>query len=549
MGILRTNEISGLETPTPVTGSVLFDGTGDFVTTNYGVHIADSWTMEFWYNTSVNDATMRPMNFSSDLSGSNYVYIELGSSGTIKARVAGAAAFGSVNAPPVNQWHHTALSYDGSTAYFLLNGQLIASQSVSYTNHLAQVRFGADESNTSSNLYTGSISNARLVSGEALYTTDYTVPTHAFEVTEGTQILCFNNPDSVIATSNAGIGTVFPLTASGDPTASSDSPPITRDFTFGTQFEGVAKFDTQGYFVPPSGTTEQRGRGRGIFGGGINPAAINQIDYIEIQSQGNSIDFGDLTQSRLALSASSSSTRGIFAGGEDPAKVNIIDYVSIKNTSNAIDFGDLSVKRSDVSACSSNTRSLIAGGYDTPSQSNVIEYVTIASLGNSQTFGFLSAIKWGTGSCSSATRGIFTGGNTPVTINVIEYVTISSTGNVQDFGDLTQPRYGLCGCSSPTRGVFAGGYNVPLNVNTIDFIVISSTGNASDFGDLSQEKRSFGGTSSSIRGVFAGGFGPALVNTIEYIIISSTGNSNDFGDLIQSKMYNAGCSDSHGGLS
>jgi len=31
MGILRTDKISGLETPTPVTGSVLFDGTGDYL--------------------------------------------------------------------------------------------------------------------------------------------------------------------------------------------------------------------------------------------------------------------------------------------------------------------------------------------------------------------------------------------------------------------------------------------------------------------------------------------------------------------------------------
>ena len=31
MGILRTNTLSGLETPTPVTGSVSFDGTGDYL--------------------------------------------------------------------------------------------------------------------------------------------------------------------------------------------------------------------------------------------------------------------------------------------------------------------------------------------------------------------------------------------------------------------------------------------------------------------------------------------------------------------------------------
>ena len=72
MGILRTDKVSGLETPTAVTGSVLFDGTGDYVTSS-AFHISKSWTVEFWYNTSVNNATQRPMNFSSDLSGSNYV--------------------------------------------------------------------------------------------------------------------------------------------------------------------------------------------------------------------------------------------------------------------------------------------------------------------------------------------------------------------------------------------------------------------------------------------------------------------------------------------
>ena len=45
--------------------------------------------------------------------------------------------------------------------YFLLNGKLIATQSVSYSNHSIQVRF-ADESNVSANLYTGYISNLRI---------------------------------------------------------------------------------------------------------------------------------------------------------------------------------------------------------------------------------------------------------------------------------------------------------------------------------------------------------------------------------------------------
>ena len=48
-----------------------------------------------------------------------------------------------------------------------------------------------------------------------------------------------------------------------------DNPSLTRDFTSGTEFKGVTTFDTQGYFVPPSGTTEQRdSKGRGLVVGG-----------------------------------------------------------------------------------------------------------------------------------------------------------------------------------------------------------------------------------------------------------------------------------------
>ena len=56
---------------------------------------------------------------------------------------------------------------------------------------------------------------------------------------------------------NAGIGKKLTLTAVNDVAVTSVTPGLTKDFTFGTEFKGVTTFDTQGYFVPPSGTTEQ----------------------------------------------------------------------------------------------------------------------------------------------------------------------------------------------------------------------------------------------------------------------------------------------------
>ena len=50
--------------------------------------------------------------------------------------------------------------------------------------------------------------------------------------------------------------------------------------------------------------------------------------------------------------AASSPTRGVFCGGDTPTLVNTIDYVEILTTGNAVDFGDQTVKRDRVAGCS-----------------------------------------------------------------------------------------------------------------------------------------------------------------------------------------------------
>ena len=60
----------------------------------------------------------------------------------------------------------------------------------------------------------------------------------------------------------------------------------------------------------PKGTTTQRGRGRALFGGGyLTPGFDGGISYLEMQSSGNTIDFGDLSVSRGAPASNASSTR------------------------------------------------------------------------------------------------------------------------------------------------------------------------------------------------------------------------------------------------
>ena len=66
---------------------------------------------------------------------------------------------------------------------------------------------------------------------------------------------------------------------------------------------------------------------RGVFGGGVAPGGgrFDAIEYVTLQSEGNGIDFGDLTQGMGHSSSCSSSTRGLFGGGYQPTLNNTIN--------------------------------------------------------------------------------------------------------------------------------------------------------------------------------------------------------------------------------
>ena len=292
------------------------------------------------------------------------------------------------------------------------------------------------------------------------------------------------------------------------------------------------------------------GRGRGVFGGRLS---VKTMDFINISSTGNALNFGTLTGSTGRYAAScSSSTRGCFGGGYSPT--NVIEYITIASEGNAIDFGDLIEATANHAACSSSTRGIWAGGYS-PSFTNVIQYVQIDTLGNAVDFGDLARATSQISGLSSPTRGVFTeaqhnpGAGSISNQPRITFITIASKGNSVPFGDLTEGRRDLKACANTTRGIFVGGAtNNPSNSNTIDFITIASVGNATDFGDLTVGRRGLSACSSSIRGVFGCGSDAAVTNTIDFISINTLGNAQDFGDSTVSIGNRFGISDSHGGL-
>jgi len=242
---------------------------------------------------------------------------------------------------------------------------------------------------------------------------------------------------------------------------------------------------------------------KAVFAGGYGTGStrINTIQFVIMSSTGEVGDFGDLrggdAGKRANCMALSNSTRGIFAGGTmipAPNATNAIDYITIQSNGDSQDFGDISAGAvsGGGGAMSSSTRGILCIGFISPARVNTVEYITISSTGNSQEFGDLTQAKNGNASFSNSTRGVTCGGEAPGDTNTIEFLTIASTGNGQDFGDLsngavTNNQGG--GASSSTRGVISGGRRSSSKINEISAVQIQSTGNSLDFGDLANEAR------------------------------------------------------------
>ena len=300
--------------------------------------------------------------------------------------------------------------------------------------------------------------------------------------------------------------------------------------------------------------------------------------------------------------------RGVLAGGYvSPTNTAKTSYINISSEGNSLDFGDLSTAIRYQAGTSSSTRGLTFGGYSNSYQSTITK-TTIASTGSHATFGNIKVSGSNTGflgqtAFANQTRSImFSGNNASGNTSKMRYVTTASDGDTVDFGDMTYSyRYGLV-TGSKIRAMPMGGYSGSANVDTINVVTIATTGDALDFGDLRQTSSDNMGTStngirsiismrtsgytdtsldsynpisggttipygdltagrqfspansclsSPTRGVFPGGTinpGSSTSGVIDYVQFATDGNAVDFGDMHTAASAGSYFSSSHGGL-
>jgi hypothetical protein len=244
---------------------------------------------------------------------------------------------------------------------------------------------------------------------------------------------------------------------------------------------------------------------RGVFAGGQDAPTtfLDRQEYITIGTLGNGTDSNELTQARtnLGCGAASDGNRGVFFGGVGPPQVNTIDYTNIGSTVDAIDFGDLVTIQGASAVASDGNRALSAGG-NTPAAGATehdIYYITIGTTSNASDFGEINTATAAFCGGSDGHRGIFAGGvlgagGSPGYGSQIDYITIGTLGNALDGYWFAGLFYHPTGTSNGSRFVRTGGYDAPAS-DSMEYFQISSISNALDFGELSQPR--YGATSTS----------------------------------------------------
>ena len=177
-------------------GSGYFNGTTDFLTIPDSEQFnlaANNFTIECWvyFNSSADQyyfgqiqAVTSNRSFCHAVIGGKYYFeVRSGNNGYI---------IQSVNNITLNQWTHIAAVRNGNAMTLYINGTSIGSVSVTgvtVNNSSLLVGVGG-AGNYNAEPLNGYISNARLVNGTALYTSNFTPPTSPLTAVANTSLLC-----------------------------------------------------------------------------------------------------------------------------------------------------------------------------------------------------------------------------------------------------------------------------------------------------------------------------------------------------------------------
>jgi len=193
--------VAGVSSSTPPGGSLQFNGTNQYLTipsnTGFAFGTGD-FTVEMWIYWSGSYATTTRL-FSCYTSG---IVIYPNSSGNMTYGQYGIGTnITSSTTVPLNTWVHLAIARVSGVSTMYINGTAVGTKA-SDTSNFGQtgVYIGTD---SGANLWTGNITNLRVVKGTAVYTSNFTPSTSPLPAVTNTQLLLdVSTPSTYISDSS-----------------------------------------------------------------------------------------------------------------------------------------------------------------------------------------------------------------------------------------------------------------------------------------------------------------------------------------------------------
>ena len=206
----------GRDLTTATAKSVDFDGTNDYlsIADHADFDVGTNWTVECWFNCDALtgngwDALFGQWTGSGD---NGYLIEYVGTE--LRFYLNGMNPHKVIGSPSLGQWHHVAISKEGSTTRIFLNGIQTVDDFDMGTLSIATSAFTVGGNVAGGGWFNGKISNLRIVKGTAVYTSAFRPPTKPLTNITNTVLLCCNDSSQTGSTVTPGTITNNGSTAS-----------------------------------------------------------------------------------------------------------------------------------------------------------------------------------------------------------------------------------------------------------------------------------------------------------------------------------------------
>jgi hypothetical protein len=272
--------------------STYFDGTGDYLTVGSNIHNnigTGDFTVEAWIYLDEAIGSFRGIFGSGPSDADDQFMLAVLGSGVFYFDFGGSQDYFQTTAVIDEKvWNHIALTRSGTSFNIWLNGTSILSTSLS-TSIGGASNFTVGAARVGAHVWKGYISDLRVVTGSAVYTSAFTPPTERLTAITNTELLACHLPYIADGSSNN-----HSITINGDPETKPFSP-YDYNYYSATVHGGSVYFDGSGDVIyTPQDTAFNIGIGDFTFEAWVYPTLYTSNNWNTLFAIGNTSNFGGL---------------------------------------------------------------------------------------------------------------------------------------------------------------------------------------------------------------------------------------------------------------